>query len=198
VTPNRRAIRPPDDDDDALVAAAAEEYLAGLRSGSGPSRQDLLARHPDLAPRLAACLEGLEFVHFSASEGAAPAPAGPDLLVAQPLSDFRLVRELGRGGMGVVYEADQLSLRRRVAVKILPAASSLDPRRLQRFLNEAHAAAQLQHANIVPVYGVGSDGGVHYYSMQLVRAHAQFAQSVCRRSRRSAMMARSGRRRHIC
>jgi len=141
VTPNRRAIRPPDDDDDALVAAAAEEYLAGLRSGSGPSRQDLLARHPDLAPRLAACLEGLEFVHFSASEGAAPAPAGPDLLVAQPLSDFRLVRELGRGGMGVVYLARRVDgeFRRQVALKVLNPSHHGDKDAMHRFVREGKA-----------------------------------------------------------
>ena len=73
----------------------------------------------------------------------------------RPLGDFRLVREIGRGGMGVVYEAVQLSLGRRVAVKVLPLASALDSRHLQRFRNEAQAAAQLHHTNIVPVYAVG-------------------------------------------
>ena len=78
------------------------------------------------------------------------------------------MRELGRVGMGVVYEAQQLSLRRRVALKVLPFAAVLDSRQLRRFQNEAQAAAQLHHPQIVPVYGVGCDRGVHYYAMQLI------------------------------
>jgi hypothetical protein len=87
---------------------------------------------------------------------------------ARPIGDFQIVSELGRGGMGIVYEAIQLSLGRRVALKVLPFASGLDASRLQRFRNEAHAAAQLHHTNIVPVYAVGSDRGVQYYAMQLI------------------------------
>ena len=89
-------------------------------------------------------------------------------LVGKRLGEFDVVRELGRGGMGVVYEAVQTSLNRRVALKVLPLAATLDPRQLQRFRNEARAAASLHHEHIVPVYGVGSDRGVHYYAMQLV------------------------------
>src|ERR1700719_3500507 len=84
-----------------------------------------------------------------------------------PLGDFRIVREVGRGGMGIVYEAVQISLGRRVALKVLPFAATLDPRQLQRFHNEARAAAGLQHAHIVPVLAVGCERGVHYYAMQL-------------------------------
>ncbi|MFO0849171.1 MAG: serine/threonine-protein kinase, partial [Gemmataceae bacterium] len=87
---------------------------------------------------------------------------------AEPLGDFRIVREIGRGGMGVVYEAVQLSLGRRVALKVLPFAAALDAKHLQRFKTEAHAAAQLHHSNIVPVYAVGCERGVHFYAMQLI------------------------------
>ena len=73
------------------------------------------------------------------------------------LGDFRLVREVGRGGMGVVYEAEQISLRRRVALKVLPFAAAIDPRRLQRFKTEALAAAHVQHEKIVPVHAVGCE-----------------------------------------
>src|SRR5262249_49496204 len=76
--------------------------------------------------------------------------------------------ELGRGGMGVVYEAEQVSLGRRVALKVLPLAATLDPRQLQRFRTEARAAASLRHPNIVPVYAVGCEQGVHFYAMQLI------------------------------
>lgn len=84
------------------------------------------------------------------------------------LGDFRLVRRLGQGGMGVVYEAEQISLGRRVALKTLPTAAVLDPRTLQRFKNEAQAAAALDHPHIVDVYGVGVERGVHYYAMRLI------------------------------
>src|SRR5205085_7247046 len=88
------------------------------------------------------------------------------------IGEFRLLREIGRGGMGVVYEAHQSSLNRRVALKVLPFAAALDPRQLQRFHNEAQAAAQLHHNHIVPVFGVGQDRGVHYFAMQLIEGHS--------------------------
>ena len=78
------------------------------------------------------------------------------------------MREVGRGGMGVVYEAEQISLRRRVALKVLPFAATMDPRHLQRFHNEAQAAACLHHTNIVPVFFVGCERGVHFYAMQFI------------------------------
>src|SRR5262249_47037221 len=84
------------------------------------------------------------------------------------LGDFRILREVGRGGMGIVYEAQQLSLGRRVALKVLPFAATMDPRHLQRFQNEARSAACLQHPHIVPVYAVGCERGVHFYAMQFI------------------------------
>jgi tetratricopeptide (TPR) repeat protein len=88
------------------------------------------------------------------------------------LGDYRIIREVGRGGMGIVYEAEQVSLRRKVALKVLPFAAVLDKKMVQRFRNEAHAAAQLHHTNIVPVYSVGCEGGVHYYAMQYIEGQA--------------------------
>src|SRR5260370_33466297 len=73
--------------------------------------------------------------------------------------------------MGVEYEAEQISLNRRFALKVLPFAAAMDPKQLQRFKNEAQAAAQLHHQHIVPVYGVGCERGVHYYAMQYIDAH---------------------------
>ena len=86
----------------------------------------------------------------------------------QRLGDFRLLREVGRGGMGVVYEAQQISLGRRVALKVLPFAAVLDSKQIARFRHEAKAAAQLLHPNIVSVYAVGVERGVHYYAMQFI------------------------------
>jgi WD40 repeat protein/serine/threonine protein kinase len=85
------------------------------------------------------------------------------------LGEYRILRELGRGGMGVVYEAVQESLGRHVALKVLPAAALLSPMYLERFQREAKAAARLHHTNIVPVFGVGEVGGVHFYAMQFIR-----------------------------
>nr|WP_261360760.1 protein kinase [Aeoliella straminimaris] len=84
------------------------------------------------------------------------------------LGDFRVLGELGRGGMGTVYEAEQISMGRRVALKVLPFAALAQQNALQRFRNEVRAAAALDHPHIVSVYSVGEERGIHYYAMQLV------------------------------
>jgi serine/threonine protein kinase len=91
--------------------------------------------------------------------------AGP---VLRQLGEYRILREVGRGGMGIVYEAVQESLQRHVALKVLPFAALLSPTHLERFRREARAAARLHHTHIVPVFGVGEDQGVHYYAMQYI------------------------------
>jgi serine/threonine protein kinase/Tfp pilus assembly protein PilF len=96
---------------------------------------------------------------------AAPAMAEGAL---ERLGDYRIVREIGRGGMGVVYEAEQVSLGRRVALKVLPNGALSDPRQVERFQREARAAARLHHSNIVPIFGGGHDHGTFYYVMQLI------------------------------
>src|SRR5205814_2808579 len=155
---------------------ALREYLTLLECGQKPGRQEFLTRYPEIAVALAECLDGLEFVHaaapqlhVSAGDGAGPLSASAaEFSSAVPLGDYRVVRELGRGGMGVVYEAEQLSLGRRVALKVLPFAAVLDVRHLQRFQNEVRAAATLDHPHIVSVYSVAEDRGVHFYAMQLI------------------------------
>ena len=161
----------------ARLAQATEEYQAALDRGERPGREAFLERFPDIRQALAECLNGLEFLH-SGLPGLRPAaqPGDPmdvtGAIPGEPLGDYRIVREIGRGGMGVVYEAEQLSLRRRVALKVLPLAGMLDPRQLARFRNEASAAAQLHHASIVPVYSVGCQRGVHYYAMQYIEGQS--------------------------
>jgi len=90
----------------------------------------------------------------------------------QKIGDYRLLHEIGRGGMGIVYEAEQISLGRRVALKLLPLASSLSSKQLQRFHNEARAAATLQHPHIVPVHEFGVENGTHFYCMQLIEGQS--------------------------
>lgn len=163
-----------DETDDAGVVAAVKNYMVMLDAGEAPPLEDFLLQHAAIAEDLRPALEGLAFVHKAADpkpdpRGASSSITAPDAeFTAKPIGDFQIVGELGRGGMGVVYEAVQLSLGRHVALKVLPFASGLDEVRLQRFRNEAHAAAALHHTNIVPVYAVGSDRGVHYYAMQLI------------------------------
>src|SRR3979409_155946 len=84
------------------------------------------------------------------------------------LGDFEIARELGRGGMGVVYEARQVSLNRKVALKVLSGGLGLTDAAVQRFRREAEAAAKLHHTNIVPVYATGEENGCHFYAMELI------------------------------
>jgi serine/threonine protein kinase len=159
-------------------------YLEAVEAGEAPDRNQLLAEHPSLygeleaffashdqLARLAAPLrEANREVAISSTQpeaGRSEVPAE----IGQ-LGDFRLLREVGRGGMGVVYEAEQSSLRRRVALKVLPFAAAIDSRQLQRFKNEALAAAHLRHENIVPVHAVGCERGVHYYAMQFIEGQS--------------------------
>src|SRR5215470_10663077 len=84
------------------------------------------------------------------------------------LGDFEIIREIGRGGMGVVYEARQVSLNRKVALKVLSGGLGLTAKAVQRFRREAEAAAKLHHTNIVPVYATGEQDGTHFYAMELI------------------------------
>ena len=89
-------------------------------------------------------------------------------LLGKTLGDFEIVRELGRGGMGIVYEARQTSLNRHVALKVLGPGLGLTPKAVDRFRREAAAAAKLHHTNIVPVYATGEENGIHFYAMELI------------------------------
>jgi serine/threonine protein kinase/outer membrane protein assembly factor BamB len=136
-----------------------DQYLADLKAGKQPNRQALLAQHASLASQLEACLAGLEFIHGTA-DALAESP--------QRLGDYQILREVGRGGMGAVFEAEQLSLGRRVALKILRFGGVSDPEALERFQREAETVAKLHHTNIVPIFAVGSEHGVNFYAMQFI------------------------------
>lgn len=153
---------------ESRLVQVLDEYLAALDAGKAPSKEEFIARYPELAGDLAECLESLEFIRRAAVLAVPEGDVVTDAADGARLGDFRILREVGRGGMGVVYEAEQLSLGRRVALKVLPFAGALDARQLQRFKNEAQAAAQLHHTNIVPVHYVGSERGVHFYAMQFI------------------------------
>jgi WD40 repeat protein len=158
-----------DQEFDALIC----EVSAKLEAGQSADLDAIATEHPEHVERLRKLLPTLqamaELGHLDAalSDHLPESDRRPEP-TQRVLGDFRIIREVGRGGMGVVYEAEQASLGRHVALKVLPFAAVLDQRPLARFKKEAHAAAQLHHTNIVPVFSVGCERGVHYYAMQFV------------------------------
>ncbi len=150
----------------SLVAQAADEFLEQLSRGEAPDIDDFVRRYPQVGGVLPQVLPALQLLH-------ALPPASPGLIGSageafEALGEFRIVREIGRGGMGIVYEAEQVSLGRRVALKVLPVTAGLDAKQLARFRIEAQVMAALHHPQIVPIFAVGCDRGVHYYAMQLI------------------------------
>jgi serine/threonine protein kinase len=157
-------------------ADLVEEISQRMQAGESVDIEQYAGTFPEHAEEFRQFFPAMRLLSdlaFSASarraDGALPCDAET---VAGGLGDFRIVREIGRGGMGVVYEAEQISLGRRVALKVLPFAAMLDPRQMQRFQNEARAAASLKHPGIVQVYSVGCERGVHYYAMEFVEGQS--------------------------
>jgi len=161
--------------DAITVESLAEEFLERKRRGERPTVAEYVARYPHLADEIRDVFPVLGLVEdFKPSSGDATGTfVGAEIPGLEKrlerLGDYRVIREVGRGGMGVVYEAEQESLSRRVALKVLVAHRLSDPMLLARFAREAKAAARLHHTNIVPVFGVGEAEGVHYYVMQFIQ-----------------------------
>jgi eukaryotic-like serine/threonine-protein kinase len=161
--------------EDRFLAELIEEYTTRLQNGEPLTPDDLIAQHQEHAEQLRRLLPA---VHLLAGCGK-PGPEPHEDIVheengipGQLLGEYRLIRELGRGGMGIVYEAEEQTSSRHVAVKVLSNASRLDPRQLRRFQIEAQAASALHHPHIVPVFDVGSERGVHFYAMQLIEGQS--------------------------
>src|SRR5262249_13690416 len=127
-------------------------------------------RHPDLAERIRSLFPAvvmMEDLKYGRPPGT-PEDFPFRGRVPERLGEYRILKEIGRGGMGIVYEAEQESLGRRVAVKVLTSQALLDPDQLRRFHREAQTMARLHHTNIVPVFGVGEHQGLPYYAMQFI------------------------------
>ncbi|MGO9917396.1 MAG: protein kinase domain-containing protein [Isosphaeraceae bacterium] len=157
------------------VERLAEEFLDRKRRGEPATPEEYAGKHPELAAEILALFPALLVMEDlggdpSGKSGSLSSGAGTASGKATGwLGEFQLLREVGRGGMGVVYEAEQQSLGRRVALKVLPAGALTDPKQVRRFEREARSAARLHHTNIVPVFGVGNNEGTHYYVMQFIQ-----------------------------
>ncbi|MFK7769838.1 MAG: serine/threonine protein kinase [Mariniblastus sp.] len=147
-----------DSDQNPLLAKVLDQYLDDLQNGRACSRESLIARYPQIEADLNECLEGIDMV--------AGLGVGSDLAPKQ-LGDFEIVKPIGRGAMGVVYEAQQISLKRTVALKML-RYSSAGLQASKRFEREAELVATLMHENIVPIYSYGEHESMHYFAMQLI------------------------------
>src|SRR5262249_17631604 len=159
---------------DVVLERLAAEFVQRHRQGEHPPLSEYTDRYPDLAADIRDLFPALVQIErlkppADATGDFAPATVCSDGTMLERLGDYRTLREVGRGGMGVVYEAEQESLGRHVALKVLPSSALLNRTYLERFRREAKAAARLHHTNIVPVFGVGAADGVHFYAMQFIR-----------------------------
>jgi WD40 repeat protein/serine/threonine protein kinase len=154
-----------------LLGRLADEFLERHRRGERPALTEFTSRHPELAEQIRDLFPALALLEEVRPVKQTVAEAQADLAEAGPprrLGEYRIVREIGRGGMGIVYEAEQESLGRRVALKVLLAGVLKDSRHVERFQREARAAARLHHTNIVPIFAVGEETGTHYFVMQYI------------------------------
>src|SRR5438445_3622871 len=155
----------------------AEEFAERFRRGERPALTEYVEKHPELADAIRDLFPALvEMEELRPAGNQATGPYGRAGGVSPPvpeqLGDYRILREVAHGGMGIVYEAVQESLGRHVALKVLPFACVTNPHYLERFRRESRAAAKLHHTNIVPVFGVGEHEGVHYYAMQFIQGQS--------------------------
>ena len=151
--------------DDEQVLEVLDEYVQRVEEGQPISPDEFIGQHPEIADKLRQWFASMNFLKAAASDFGTGMLHGPNL-ADRTIGDYKILGEVGRGGMGIVYEAEQISLCRRVALKVLPGV--VDAKHVARFNAEAQAAGQLHHSNIVPVYGVGCENGVHFYSMQFI------------------------------
>jgi eukaryotic-like serine/threonine-protein kinase len=196
-TINGPDVAPDESDEDDRVGEAVELYMLSCEQGPPPDLDEFVARFPGLEDDLRAAIDGLELVHGLLGLGSATGSGtgrrgGLDHRIesGQRIAGYRVVRELGRGGMGTVYEAVHVGLDRPVALKVLGVHAAPDSSARRRFLNEARTAAGLHHTHIVPVFDVGQVGGLCYYAMQ--RIEGSGLDRVLKHLRRTRQVASGG------
>lgn len=166
-----RPMQPPSND--SRLDHAFQEWLQKWRAEDASRLEDFLAEQPKhLRDELRAMVEDYEILREAVGEEV------PSFSAGRILGDYRLIRELGRGGMGAVWEADQLSLNRRVALKLLKPQFNFSPLQLQRFHREAMAGGRLQHVSIVQTYAIGESDGVNWIAQELVPGGCTMADSI--------------------
>ena len=153
----------------ADMAAVTDEFVARLRNGESPSIEEYKQRYPTLAAEIDDVFPALEMLEQCRPEQEQEQPRFATASIPDRLGEYRILQEIGRGGMGIVYMAEHETMFRRVALKVLPQSAQLDQTQLSRFHREARAAGQMHHSNIVPVFEVGEDQGIHFYAMQFIR-----------------------------
>jgi serine/threonine protein kinase/WD40 repeat protein len=149
----------------------ADSFVARLRNGERPSITQYVRMHPELADDIREMFPTLAMLEQAGSDDASNARMSLKEIPKQ-LGEYRILGKIGHGGMGVVYEAEHATMRRRVALKVMPAGAAVNPTHLRRFHREARAAGRLHHTNIVPVFEVGEDCGIHFYAMQYIRGQS--------------------------
>lgn len=165
-------VRDPEIDFESL----ADRYVEQLRAGDQPDIEKFVADHPQLESQIRELFPVLEMMESRLSKSIDPDSTGLEnelkelkgVSLQRKLGEYRIIREIGRGGMGIVYQAEQESLGRHVALKLLPDSAQFDERKSQRFQQEARASGMLHHSNIVPVFGVGRSEEVSYFVMQYI------------------------------
>ncbi|MFO0946857.1 MAG: protein kinase [Planctomycetota bacterium] len=152
------------------IEKLADSFMASYRAGERPSIEAYVQQYPELAGELRGLIAALIVLERNAPRHIRTEAPSFELAFSGPreIGEFTIVREIGRGGMGVVYEAIQQSLGRHVALKVLSSPGLLNPTHLERFRLEARSAGRLHHSHIVPVFGVGESDGLHYYAMQFI------------------------------
>ena len=155
------------------IDVLGDEFASRLREGDNPSIDEYVASHPDLADEILATFPSITMMeklsrkeHTERKFESQTSRLTGDAV--ETLGDFQIIREIGRGGMGIVYEAVEKSLKRRVALKVLGPNVAGSQKQIQRFNREAEAAARLHHTNIVPVYGIGKERDLHFFAMQFI------------------------------
>ena len=145
------------------VMELADEFVLRRQAGEYPAVSEYCEKYPELASEIQELFPTLIFL-----EGTKTSGAGSETVAVKKVGEYELVREIGRGGMGIVYEARHETLGRRVAVKLLPTRFSDDKKALARFQREARAISGLHHTNIVPLFDAGVDDSHCYFAMQLI------------------------------
>ncbi len=170
----RHPLTPGDSDQGNPVDALAESFVARLRRGEHPSITQYVEQHPELEDEIRDLFPTLAMLEqLGPHEQERPQRGSePTAGVPRQLGPYRILREVGRGGMGVVFEAEHETMRRRVALKVLPLGAAASGTQLERFHREARAAGRLHHTNIVPVFEVGSHEGIYYYAMQFIQGQS--------------------------